>query len=142
MSTLRLLSLLVTIYLFIEGYGDLWGFSCLKEFFRRRFRKSATLNEGEEYGLLKEEEAVDPDDIETPIGKQPAIEIAGLCKVFSGDRIGGPRVKAVRGLSLHLFGDEITCLLGPNGAGKSTSISMLMGILKPSAGRISILGLV
>ena len=119
------------------GYGAFLGFSSFKEFIHHRFRKSATHNEGEEHGILKEEDVTNPIDIETPIGKEPAIEIDGLFKEFSGDGFGGPRVKAVRGLSLHLFGDEITCLLGPNGAGKSTTISMLMGILnylKPTAG--------
>jgi len=32
------------------------------------------------------------------------------------------------------------CMLGPNGAGKSTSIRLLQGALRPSSGRVSLLG--
>ena len=44
--------------------------------------------------------------------------------------------EAVRGLSLCIEEGEIVGLLGPNGAGKSTTISMLTGLLSPSAGEI------
>ena len=126
----------------IDNYGDLWKLSYIKQVFRRLFRKSAAPDEDEEVALLNESEATNPEDVDIPVEKQPAIDISGLWKVFSSDFIGGPPVKAVRGLSLRLFENEITCLLGPNGAGKSTSIAMLMGILKPTAGRILIFGLV
>ena len=42
--------------------------------------------------------------------------------------------KAVNGLSLTLFKDEILVLLGHNGAGKTTTISMLTGLEKPTSG--------
>jgi len=48
---------------------------------------------------------------------------------------------AVRGLSLSINKNEIFGLLGPNGAGKTTTISMLCGLIQPSAGSISINGL-
>lgn len=48
--------------------------------------------------------------------------------------------KAVDQLSLELRDGEIFGLLGPNGAGKSTLIKMLVGILSPDEGSISING--
>jgi ABC-2 type transport system ATP-binding protein len=47
---------------------------------------------------------------------------------------------AVRDLSFSVPQGAIYGVLGPNGAGKSTTLRMLVGVLRPSAGRISILG--
>jgi ABC-2 type transport system ATP-binding protein len=47
---------------------------------------------------------------------------------------------AVDGLSFQIARGEIVGLLGPNGAGKTTTINMLLGVLEPSAGSISIDG--
>jgi ABC-2 type transport system ATP-binding protein len=51
----------------------------------------------------------------------------------------GPRV-AVDRLSLRVARGEIFGLLGPNGAGKTTTIAMLLGLVRPSAGRALVLG--
>ncbi len=48
---------------------------------------------------------------------------------------------AVRALDLAVGGGEVFGFLGPNGAGKTTTIRMMMGILVPSAGTITIDGL-
>ena len=48
-------------------------------------------------------------------------------------------VVAVNDISFTLS-PGVTGLLGPNGAGKSTLLHMLAGLLRPSAGRVSILG--
>jgi ABC-2 type transport system ATP-binding protein len=48
---------------------------------------------------------------------------------------------ALSGLSLSVRRGEIFALLGPNGAGKTTTMRILMGFLKPSAGRARIAGL-
>jgi len=61
------------------------------------------------------------------------IEAAGLRKVFG-------KTVAVEELSFRLDRGEILGLLGPNGAGKTTAISMLLGLVTPTAGRIRILG--
>ena len=45
---------------------------------------------------------------------------------------------AVDGVSFHVGHNEIVGLLGPNGAGKTTIISMILGVLEPSAGTIHI----
>src|SRR6516225_8763577 len=49
-------------------------------------------------------------------------------------------ISAVDGISFVVRPNEIVGLLGPNGAGKTTTISMVLGVLEPSGGRIEILG--
>jgi ABC-2 type transport system ATP-binding protein len=50
-------------------------------------------------------------------------------------------VDAVRDVSFEVEEGEVVAFLGPNGAGKSTTIKMLTGILRPSSGECSVLGL-
>lgn len=50
-------------------------------------------------------------------------------------------IQAVDGISFSVEQGEILAFIGPNGAGKSTTIKMLTGILHPSSGEISVLGL-
>lgn len=49
-------------------------------------------------------------------------------------------IPALRGASLELHPGEITALLGPNGAGKSTLLRCLVGLLRPSRGRVRVAG--
>jgi ABC-2 type transport system ATP-binding protein len=49
-------------------------------------------------------------------------------------------VRAVNGLSMTLNGGETIAFLGPNGAGKSTSLDMLLGLRKPTSGRLTLFG--
>ncbi len=51
----------------------------------------------------------------------------------------GP-IHAVDGLSLSVQAGEIYGLLGPNGSGKTTLIRLLIGLLKPTSGSVSVLG--
>ena len=63
--------------------------------------------------------------------------IRNLRKVFTTtaeDRV------AVECLNLNVYEGQVTVLLGHNGAGKSTTISMLTGLLNPSAGDATIQG--
>ncbi|OGU28172.1 MAG: hypothetical protein A2057_08710 [Ignavibacteria bacterium GWA2_35_9] len=62
------------------------------------------------------------------------ISTENLLKEFDGKR-------AVDNLTLEIKRSEIFGFLGPNGAGKSTTIRMLCGILKPTSGKASVLGL-
>jgi ABC-2 type transport system ATP-binding protein len=62
-----------------------------------------------------------------------ALEIRGLTKSF--DR------PAVDGLDLTVHTGEFYALLGPNGAGKTTTLKMVVGLLRPDSGSISILGI-
>src|SRR3974390_2715728 len=61
-----------------------------------------------------------------------AIEIRDLRKSF--DR------PAVDGLDLAIRAGEFYTLLGPNGAGKTTTLRLVVGLLKPDAGSIAVLG--
>ncbi len=65
------------------------------------------------------------------------IEVSNLKKYFGrGDKL----VKAVDGISLEIHEKEIFGFLGPNGAGKTTSLRMIIGLLKPDVGEVSIMG--
>lgn len=50
------------------------------------------------------------------------------------------RVAAVDGLDLSVEKGTVTALIGPNGAGKTTTIKMVLGILRPDKGSVSVLG--
>jgi len=62
----------------------------------------------------------------------PALAVRGLSKAF--DR------PAVDRLDLTIRAGEFYALLGPNGAGKTTTLRMVVGLLKPDAGTISVGG--
>jgi ABC-type lipoprotein export system ATPase subunit len=55
-------------------------------------------------------------------------------------RIEGSDVVALSGVDLSINSGEMVALVGPSGSGKSTLISLLAGLMRPSAGRISIGG--
>jgi ABC-2 type transport system ATP-binding protein len=67
-----------------------------------------------------------------------AIQVHDLVKVFEAS--GGSTIRAVDGVSLEVGEGELFSLLGPNGAGKTTMISMLSGLLQPTAGTIVVNG--
>ena len=64
----------------------------------------------------------------------PVLEVEHLFKSY-GD------VAAVRDISFSVNRGEIVGLLGPNGAGKTTTINMILGVLEPTAGGVSIGGI-
>lgn len=66
-------------------------------------------------------------------GDSLAIETTGLRHCFGA-------VRAVDGVDLRVPAGEVTAFLGPNGAGKTTTIRLLLGLLRPDAGRIRLFG--
>jgi len=70
---------------------------------------------------------------------ESVMETRNLTKVFR-DFWGRPKVTAVKSLSLDVYKGEVFGLLGPNGSGKTTTLKMLLGLLFPTTGKISVLG--
>jgi ABC-2 type transport system ATP-binding protein len=66
------------------------------------------------------------------------IQLQGLTKTFRTSQ--GP-VYAVRGIDVSIAPGETVALLGPNGAGKSTAIDMMLGLLPPDSGDVSLFGM-
>ena len=64
----------------------------------------------------------------------PAAELIDATKKY-GD------VEALKGVSLTIELGEVVAMLGPNGAGKTTSISLLLGLRKPTSGKALLFGL-
>ncbi|WP_372368824.1 ATP-binding cassette domain-containing protein [Candidatus Uabimicrobium sp. HlEnr_7] len=65
------------------------------------------------------------------------VEVMKLHKVYK-DFWGREKVKAVTNLNFDVRQGEIFGLLGPNGAGKTTTIKLLLGLLFPSHGKVTI----
>src|SRR3979490_2086115 len=63
----------------------------------------------------------------------PAVAVDRLVKVYR-------KVPAVSGIAFGLAPGSMTALLGGNGAGKTTTIAMIMGLLEPTSGSVSVLG--
>ena len=63
------------------------------------------------------------------------IETHALSKRYDGDRI-----VAVDSLDLRVRRGEVSGFLGPNGAGKTTTLRMLLGLIRPTSGRVAVLG--
>jgi ABC-2 type transport system ATP-binding protein len=72
--------------------------------------------------------AVEPDGEEVPL------RFEGVSKAYKDGFV------AVRDLSFEVRRGQVLGLLGPNGAGKTTSLRMLMGLIRPTEGRISVFG--
>ncbi len=71
-----------------------------------------------------------------PLQSKPmdtVLSAVGLVKTFGG-------IKATQNVTLHLKHGARHALIGPNGAGKTTLINLLTGVLKPTSGRIELLG--
>ena len=85
---------------------------------------------------MMERTAVEGRSAEAPTRNRaldPAIELSGLRRDF-GDRT------ALDGLDLRVETGASVAILGPNGSGKSTLLRILAGLLRPSAGEVSVLG--
>jgi ABC-2 type transport system ATP-binding protein len=70
-----------------------------------------------------------------PSAAPPVIETVGLTKRY------GKSITAVVDLGLTIRHGEVYGLLGPNGAGKTTTLRMLLGLVRPTSGGGTVLGL-
>jgi putative ABC transport system ATP-binding protein len=66
-----------------------------------------------------------------------AVSCRGIRKHFGA---GDTRVEALRGVDFSASAGELSFLVGPSGCGKTTLLSVIAGILEPSAGDLSVLG--
>ncbi|WP_245888102.1 alpha/beta fold hydrolase [Geodermatophilus tzadiensis] len=69
-----------------------------------------------------------------PDGEDVPLRFKGVTKAYKDGFV------AVRDLSFEVRRGQVLGLLGPNGAGKTTSLRMLMGLIRPTEGRISVFG--
>ena len=65
---------------------------------------------------------------------QIPLEVIGLSKIYNNK-------DAVKDISFKVNKNEIIGILGPNGSGKTTTIGMILGLLKPSNGKVLINGI-
>ncbi|OAI41876.1 ABC transporter ATP-binding protein [Planctomycetaceae bacterium SCGC AG-212-D15] len=70
-----------------------------------------------------------------------ATDLAVECRQVTKDFVTGDvRVQALRGVDLQVPPGEMTLLVGPSGCGKTTLISIIAGLLQPSAGDVVVWG--
>ncbi|OMJ95245.1 hypothetical protein SteCoe_1460 [Stentor coeruleus] len=119
-----------------------WYFPCTPSFWRGHSGKqeisaqeTQLLLEEDEKRRMEMKENQNIEDIDQMFINQVesgvSMKVRGLRKHF-GDKV------AVDGLDLDMFKGQIFALLGHNGAGKTTTISMLTGMLSPTAGEMSV----
>ena len=68
------------------------------------------------------------------MSNQYAVELRGVTKRYN-------EILAVNNINLAINSGEIFALLGPNGSGKSTTLKMLLGLVPPTVGSLTVLGL-
>src|SRR2546425_2604964 len=74
------------------------------------------------------------EDIEAPLQSSSVISTSRLTKAFG-------KLVAVNDLHLEVMRGDVFGFLGPNGSGKTTTIRMLLGLIRPTAGRAVIFGM-
>lgn len=70
-------------------------------------------------------------------GEGPAIRCVGVVQVYGA---AGAEVVALRGIDLTIERGETVAVVGSSGAGKSTLLWLLAGLIRPTAGRLSVAG--
>src|SRR5438093_8412344 len=66
-----------------------------------------------------------------------AVVCRGVTKDFGR---GETKVQALRGVDVDVRPGEMTLLVGPSGCGKTTLISIIAGLLEPTAGEVEVFG--
>ena len=78
-----------------------------------------------------------PEEASSSSAQSVIVSAVGLAKEFK-DFWGRPKARAVNDIDFEVRQGEVLGLLGPNGSGKSTTVKMLLGLLYPSAGRLTV----
>jgi putative ABC transport system ATP-binding protein len=82
--------------------------------------------------MNRQGEAFDEDYVQ-----QHAVVCRGVIKTYGR---GEAKVQALRGVDLEIPTGEMSLLVGPSGCGKTTLISIIAGLLEPTAGEVEVLG--
>eukprot|EP00930_Biecheleria_cincta_P035592 TRINITY_DN24474_c0_g2_i1.p1 TRINITY_DN24474_c0_g2~~TRINITY_DN24474_c0_g2_i1.p1 ORF type:complete len:1946 (-),score=303.44 TRINITY_DN24474_c0_g2_i1:87-5924(-) len=157
-ACLAIMSLSIFAWLFLHMYLEQvidhgvgmtrpWHFPLLASYWKEVFGCSSALGEsqsddhdaedpGEAADLFEAESA---EHLKALRDTNKVVSIRGLRKDFVKD--SGVVLKAVDNLNLTMYEGECFCLLGHNGAGKSTTMSLMTGISTPTAGFISVYGM-
>jgi len=77
--------------------------------------------------------------VQAPVPADVVLSVQHLTKEFVSKK--GPTVQALRGVSLSALQGKVTGLVGADGAGKTTLIRIAAGLLVPTAGSVTVLGL-
>ena len=79
--------------------------------------------------------------VTNPSNSSLAIQIRDLSKTYKTGFWFAPKVtQALKGLQLDVYENQAFGLLGLNGAGKTTAIKLILGLLRPTQGSVSVLG--
>jgi putative ABC transport system ATP-binding protein len=71
------------------------------------------------------------------LSTQPSIVCRNVTKNYGA---GNAQVQALRGVDLEIYPGELSLMVGPSGCGKTTLLSVVAGILNPTAGEVEVLG--
>jgi ABC-2 type transport system ATP-binding protein len=75
-----------------------------------------------------------------PLDKPKVASVTAAAQLIEATKKYGD-VEALKGVTLDIELGDVVAMLGPNGAGKTTSISLLLGLRKPTSGRALLFGL-
>ncbi len=77
-------------------------------------------------------------DTKRDLAKAPAVSLDGVAITYGGE--GGPVYEAVAPTRLDVGESEFVAIVGPTGCGKSTLLNAAAGLIRPSAGTVSVFG--
>jgi len=75
------------------------------------------------------------------VSEKSILQLEKLQKIYRGSHLGKVQTTVgIQSVDLEIFNGEIFGLLGLNGAGKTTTLKLILGLLKPSGGKIDLFG--